>query len=136
MNTTVRRIGTCVATLATVAIAGLTLGAPAHAAATLTSKDGITAIMLSDQDIKDLPTTGLFGGAGCGQIALDVESERATSGVSQSFDFYTCLDITRDCIAQVPVHTQVNLYANNSYSCTSYSTDGTLFTQIGGLLFP
>ena len=132
MNTSARRTTTTAAALGAAGLAVLTFGAPAQAATTLTGPDGQSTILLSDQDVQGLNAPhGLDHEGVCGTISYDVSTQRG-----HSFDFFSCLDVTRDCIAKVGTDPQINLYPNNSYSCTQYSTDGSLFAWIAKLLIP
>jgi hypothetical protein len=139
MNNTVRRIAASVAGSAAAAAGLLVLSAapPAQAATLQTSGNGQVTILLSDQDVLELTSGNPYDvEAVCEPLADEVTSQRKAAGAGRPFDFYDCKSTTARCIGTVGAHTQINLFADNSYSCTTYSTDGTLFSQLGGLIFP
>jgi hypothetical protein len=135
MNTVNRRIATALAASATAAIAGVALGAPAHAATTTTSPLGHTTIQLSDQDVQSFLSPDRFASQRpCGDITSAVNSQRQAAHVTGFFSIPICQRIAKDCATQVGLHTQIDLSADNSYTCTTYTVDATSSDQTGGML--
>jgi hypothetical protein len=139
VNTVSRRIATAIAASATAAIAGVTLGAPAHAATTTTTPLGHTTIQLSDQDVQSFLSPDRFASQhACGDIASQVNAQRQAAHVTGFFSIPICQRIAKDCAQQVGPHTQIDLAADNGYTCTTYSVDGTTSAttsnQTGGML--